>query len=774
MKPSTIRILRIALAIVIVGFIASAGYTSLLVFQRQTALKDVGRGNVNWLVAQGPAEFARLQQRISEYQIADSPVDAAEVKLRYDIMMNRLKTLKSDEISKFINASKRNVDTVADLERVLKEVEAQLDTLGDPGVATRLLAIMEPVYPKLARLSADANVWNAQRIADDREGLFRLQWVFTLVAGGLILCGCIFVALLLFHNRLLKRTQEQLHDQDIALQTQNDRFNAALNNMSQGLCLLDAERRVIVYNKRFLELLKLDPDRVAPGTPLSEIVAPELLPQSLDLAIADGEDGDETETPIMSGERIHRFDGMVLAVTHAPMVGGGWVSTFEDVTERQRTQDHIVHMAHHDALTGMPNRLLFWKSAQQATRRLQNSGQPFAILYLDLDRFKEVNDSLGHPVGDALLRQVADSLRSSVSAPDIVARLGGDEFAVLHRCVDNSLASTTELAARLLRAINRPYLIDGNEIVISTSIGVAVAPRDGRDTDELMKNADLALYRAKAEGSSTFNFFAPEIEAALQVRRKLEADLRRGIELEQFELYFQPLVSLSTRRVVSGEALIRWHHPERGMISPGEFIPLAEETGLINALGEWALRRALGQARDWPSGVRVSVNLSPVQFREPGLPELIKRVLEETGFPSNRLDLEITESVLLQNNITNLDALHRLRALGLRIALDDFGTGYSSLSYLQRFPFDKLKIDQSFVRDLESRPESVAIIQSITNLARNLKMATTAEGVETLAQVDIVTAAGCTEAQGYYFNRPMPEADFRALIGKENRELSLV
>jgi len=768
MKPSTIRILRIALAAVIIGFIATAGYTSLLVFQRQAALRDVGRGNVNWVVAQGPSEFARLQQRIAEYELPGSPVDAAEVKLRLDIMMNRLKTFKSEDIGRFINSSQRNIDTVAELEDVLGQVRQQLGSLSDPQTALHLLALMEPIYPKLARLSTDANVWNSQRLADDRDSLFRLQWVFIGVAGGLILCGIIFTGLLLLHNRLLKRTQDQLHHQDIALQTQNDRFNAALNNMSQGLCLLDAERRLIVYNKRFLELLQLDPDRVAPGTALADIVSADLLPQSLDMAAPDGEeDGDGEGAPAAQGERILRLDGMVLAVTHAPMVGGGWVSTFEDVTERQRTQDHIVHMAHHDALTGMPNRLLFWKSAQQATRRLHNTGQPFAVLYLDLDRFKEVNDSLGHPVGDALLRQVAESLRSVVAAPDIVARLGGDEFAVLHRLADDSLASTEDLAARLLQAINRRYLIDGNEIVVSTSIGIAVAPKDGRETDELMKNADLALYRAKAQGSSTYHFFAPEIEAALQLRRKLEADLRRGIEQGQFELYFQPLVSLGDWRVVSGEALLRWRHPERGMISPGEFIPLAEETGLIDALGEWTLRRALGQARQWPDHVRVSVNLSPVQFREQALSEMIGNLLAESGLPAERLELEITESVLLQNNASNLDALHRLRALGVRIALDDFGTGYSSLSYLQRFPFDKLKIDQSFVRDLEKRPESAAIVQSITDLGRTLKMVTTAEGVETRAQLDMVTAAGCTEAQGYYFSRPVPEAEFRALLERE-------
>jgi predicted signal transduction protein with EAL and GGDEF domain len=323
----------------------------------------------------------------------------------------------------------------------------------------------------------------------------------------------------------------------------------------------------------------------------------------------------------------------------------------------------------------------------------------------------------------------------------------------------------------LLKEISRPFVIHGHEVVVSTSIGVAIAPKDGSTTDELMKNADLALYRAKEAGANTYQCFNPEMQAKLQLRRSLEVDLRRGIELGQFQLLYQPLVSLSNNQIVCGEALLRWNHPERGLISPAEFIPLAEEIGFIHALGEWALERACTDAAEWPGRIRVAVNLSPVQFRGNLLSQTVENALATSGLPAHRLELEITESVLLQNNALNLNALHRLRALGLSIALDDFGTGYSSLSYLRSFPFDKIKIDQTFVRDLESCDDSIAIIQSIADLGRSLKMVTTAEGVETLEQLNLVRKAGCTEAQGFYFSRPIENAGFNALVRRQGSKV---
>jgi diguanylate cyclase (GGDEF)-like protein len=758
------RFLRIALTVVILGFIASAIYISALVYQRNAALERVGLHNVIWMVAQAPSEFARLEQRVSALGMNNGSVTPEEVQLRYDIVVNRFKTLRSVSVAHFVNSDPRIGAILDETEAAIEEIRPYLDQLWDPNTPAKILKILEPIYPKLVRLSTDANVWNVERIDSDRQGLITLQWAFSLIAFGMIACGVALIALLLLQNRLLGRAQKVLEENERDLAVQNARFDAALEAMSLGLCLLDAEQRLIVCNRRFRAILGLSAEIATPGTPIMDLVDPDLLLDGEADGIPGGNEGDIA----LLNNHIHTLpNGTVLMVSREAMAEGGWVCTFEDVTERHRAQNRVVHMAHHDTLTGMPNRLLFWENIGQAVRGLDTRKQNFAVLYLDLDRFKEVNDTLGHPIGDALLRQVAGRLRSTASERDIVARLGGDEFALLHYCRDSTTDSSCELAQQIIAAIERPYRIEDNDIVISTSIGIAVAPTHGSDTDHLMKNADLALYSAKGEGPGTFRFFSPQMEKALQNRRHLEMDLRSGIKLGQFELYYQPQVQLDTGLIVAGEALMRWRHPEHGMMSPGTFIQLAEETGAIEMIGEWALQQACRDALRWPDHIRVSVNLSPVQFRKAGLVDIVKAVLATSELDPRRLELEITESVLLQNNAVNLEALHQLRALGLTIALDDFGTGYSSLSYLQRFPFDKLKIDQSFVRELESRQNSLSIVQSIATLGRNLKMLTTAEGVETQEQLDIITSAGCTEAQGYYFGKPMPEAEFRAMLNRQ-------
>lgn len=762
------RFLRIALTVAILGFIASAFYISSLVLQRQDALETVGLNNVNWLAAQAPSEFARLEQRVSAFTIGEGYSSADEVQLRFDIVANRLKTLRSKAAEDFVLSDPRIGKILKDLERALDETRPLLANLAMPGTPGRILAILEPIYPKLARLSTDANVWNVTGIAQDRQRLLNLQIAFVWVAVGMIACGCALAALLLVHNSLLGRSQSIARQKERALAVQNARFDAALDAMSIGLCLLDAQNRIIVHNPRFLALFELDGTVVVTGTPITELVPLELLTSPTDCKARryDGSD-DSSDIAVLNDKVHHMPSGMVLLVSRDAMAEGGWVCTFEDVTERHRAQNRVVHLAHHDVLTDMPNRLLFWESITRAVGGLRTRKQPFAVLYLDLDRFKEVNDTLGHPVGDALLRQVAERLRRTASPLDIVARLGGDEFAVLHYFTEATLESAGTLSERLIAAVGRPYQIENHEIIVSTSIGIALAPADGADTDQLMKNADLALYSAKGNGAGTFRFFTPQMEKVLQKRRLLEADLRSGIKLGQIELFYQPLVCLKTRQVVSGEALMRWRHPEHGLISPAEFIPLAEETGIIDELGAWALQQACQNALSWPDAIRVAVNLSPVQFHKAGLVDVVKAVLATSDLDARRLELEVTESVLLQNNAANVDVLRQLRALGLTIALDDFGTGYSSLSYLQHFPFDKLKIDQSFVRNLENRSDSAAIVQSIATLGQNLKMLTTAEGVETQAQLDIITAAGCSEAPGYYFSPPMPEPEFYAMLEKQ-------
>ncbi len=732
--------------------------------QGQQALDPLGRGNITWLVAQAPSEYARLEQRISAYGMGFDGVDASEVQLRFDIIVNRLSTLHSDFLAEFIASSARNSETVSELEHVVEAAQPLIENLADPDAPERLLELLAPLYPKLVRLSVDANTWNAAHVNAERESLAWLQWVFVWVAVGLVLCGLLFIVLLLFNNSLLARAHEQLRRKEDALQTQNHWFEAALNNMSQALCLTDPEQHMLVCNGRFTDLFGLKAEQTTPGTNLADLLPKHLLPGSQSGRVSKNMAVGDDKLQAMHDHNHLLENGTVLYVAHRPMAGGGWVSTFEDVTERQQAQDRIAHMAHHDSLTDLPNRSLFWERTTLALSQLGSEQRPFAVLYLDLDRFKEVNDTLGHSVGDVLLELVAERLKKAVPASDLVARLGGDEFAILHVPGYQAPLDITSIAERLLEAVNQPYVIEGKEISLTTSIGYVFAPEDGTTSEALIKKADLALYLAKEQGANTYRRFNPELEEKLLRRRSLEIDLRKAIELDQFELHYQPVISLSTMKTVSGEALLRWNHPVHGSISPGEFIPLAEDTGYIDTLGEWVLRQALKDAAGWPNSVRVSVNLSPMQFRDAMLYGRVEAALFASGLRPERVEIEITESVLLKDSKANYETLRRFRMLGLSIVLDDFGTGYSSLNYLLSFPFDKIKIDQSFVRGLPSREDSFAIVQSIASLAKRLNMTTTAEGVETVEQFSNVLDAGCTQAQGFYLSRPLPEPKFRSLV----------
>jgi diguanylate cyclase (GGDEF)-like protein len=447
-------------------------------------------------------------------------------------------------------------------------------------------------------------------------------------------------------------------------------------------------------------------------------------------------------------------DGRTLLVSARPMANGGWVTTHEDITARRQAEVQIAHMAHHDALTGLPNRVLLRERLDEAIAHARR-GSRVAVLYLDLDHFKSINDTLGHGIGDELLKAVASRLRTCLRETDTIARLGGDEFAIIQGEV-GSPSDVATLASRIRDALNVPYGLDGHQVPADVSIGISLAPDDTLDPEQLLKNADMALYRSKADGRGTFRFFEPQMDERVRARRTLELDLRNAIANREFELYYQPVVNLERHQISACETLLRWHHPTRGMVPPAEFIPVAEETGLINQIGEWVLRQACLEAMSWPDDIAVAVNLSPVQFKNQNLALLVASALADSGLPARRLELEITEAVLLLNNEPTLATLHQLRDLGVRIAMDDFGTGYSSLSYLRSFPFDKIKIDRSFINDIADKDESGAIVQAVTALATRLKMATTAEGVETQEQLQIIQLLGCTEMQGYLYSRPVP------------------
>ncbi len=768
------------------GLLAAAGVVSWLIVQRQDALKQVSRYNICWLASQANGEFNRLEVKIAASTMAGAGVDLDEVGLRYNVLVNRASVMTAGEFRTFADGDPDSSATVRDFAAVVDRLRPMIDAMGRPGVAAAALALMAPLEPRLVRLAASANRYGSEHVAADQYELVWLFWVFSAVVAGLFTFGTGLLLMVGWNNRQLVRARDRLNklagnlreasdeleranaevrtvnselqDRNRSLQRrdreigiQNERFDAALNNMSQALCMVDGDERLVVCNQRFSDLFGLA------ATPIPGILFADLIERSSDPRLQ----------VIHARHRLLQADGIaagfihdgdrndVVSVSHQPMPNGGWVATYEDITQRRRAEAQITYLAHHDALTGLVNRFHFGESLEAAMTETAGRGGRLTVFCLDLDGFKHINDSFGHHVGDALLQEAGRRLSLVVRDGDVVARLGGDEFAVLQVQQAGSRGDLA-LAERLLQVLGERYEVGGLVLFVTASIGVASAPSDGQSGDEVMKNADLALYQAKIAGKNAVRVFAPDMDEARQLRRALEIDLSMALTNGEFEVYFQPIVDAQTIAVVGFEALLRWHHPTRGMVSPGVFIPIAEEIGLIAEIGAWVLGEACNQAVRWPRDLTVAVNLSPAQFRSRDFIGTVKDALLRSGLRPTRLELEITESVLLSDTDGSLAALHDLRAFGIRIAMDDFGTGYSSLSYLRRFPFDKIKIDQSFVREMSTRPDCIKIVRSIAALGASLGMTTTAEGVETPEQFAQLQAAGCSQVQGYHFGRPEP------------------
>jgi len=794
--PDRRREARLPLFAVLLLFAVSAFYTSFLTIEQDTTVNRLASYDDAFDAAQGAVELLRLQDAVDQFAIGRPDASADSVALRFEVLQNRLTILNRPSFLRFVAGHVETDGIVQGLSQAVSTVGTLLPKLGQPGVADQIVDLLAPFDAGMTRLGAVTSTLVSDQIEVEQDQLKRLHFISSVVNFGLIAIGVLLIILLLRDNRLVLRANEKLtaladdlrrtsaaltaahgavasaneslamqnatlRARDEAMRVQNARFDAALNNMSQGLLMADNDRCLIVCNKRFREMFGLRPEEVEPGARLDDLLHVTMERQVQPLLVIS--EIHQRLSGIWSATEHGQFyaetDDASIQVVYVPMSEGGWVVTYEDISERRKVEANTEYLAHHDVLTGLPNRLAFTLRldhllANRASRR------SFALLFVDVDDFKDVNDTLGHLAGDMLLVTIAQRLRAAVREEDLVARLGGDEFAIL-QMMPRDRMETLALAQRLVDAADQPYDLEGRRISSSISLGIAVEDAETRDAEQLFRNADMALYRAKAAGRNTWRFFEPEMQQEVQTRSTITADLRTALKEDQFEIFFQPVIHASSGQLVQFEGLLRWNHHSLGSIAPGRFIPIAEESRLIVPIGEMVLRRACSEAMRWPRHVRLAVNLSPVQFVGLGLVSIVESALNDAGLDPARLELEITEGALLRDSEQVSGVLRQLRALGVTIALDDFGTGYASLSYLRQLPFDKIKIDRSFITGLNKKDDAVPIIEAVVSLARNLNMTTTAEGVETEDQWRSLAAMGCTYVQGFLFDRPQSAANIR-------------
>jgi diguanylate cyclase (GGDEF)-like protein/PAS domain S-box-containing protein len=559
---------------------------------------------------------------------------------------------------------------------------------------------------------------------------------------------------------------ERVHDEEALFQQSSElarinlRFDTALSHMTQGLCMFDENKRLVVWNRRYAELYNVPAELLKVGTPYEVIATDRVsrgwLKGDTSSEAVKAKIAELSNLPRDSRRIDELADGRFVQLSRQPMPGGGWLSMIEDITERRRAEAEIVHLARHDVLTGLANRAEFNERLDEVTRRSKQCGAPITIMMLDLDKFKAVNDTLGHPVGDLLLAEVGRRLKSTIRETDLLARLGGDEFAIIQQGTSNQHESAIALALRIINAIAKPFDLNGHEASIGVSIGITMAPEHGSEPGELLKHADLALYEAKASGRNDFRIFNASMLEVVHTQQSAEDELGQAIANGEFEMHYQPVVEMKTGQVCGVEALVRWRHPTKGLIEPDHFIPLAESSGLINPLGEWILQQACKDAISWPEHIKLAINISVVQLNKGNLFEVILCALVESGLAPERLEFEITETSLLDNRETHLATIRQLKNLGISIALDHFGTGYASVTCLTNFPFDKIKVDRIFTKDVLNRRDYAAVVFSALALAHGLGVIATVEGVETEQQFEYMRQAGADLAQGYLFGRPVP------------------